>query len=97
VWSTVGEKQMAVDHPAAFPEARVRRVLEVYTVPGDVVLDRFAGSGTVGAVAQQMGRHYILIEKEPGYCDVIRQRLEELGDTPAEEIVPANIVDLLGA
>ncbi|TDJ77511.1 MAG: site-specific DNA-methyltransferase [Planctomycetota bacterium] len=44
------------------PEALIKRVLELSTAPGDWVLDSFAGSGTTGAVAQKMGRRWILVE-----------------------------------
>lgn len=44
------------------PEKLMRRVLEIATNPGDLVLDSFAGSGTTGAVAQKMGRPWIMIE-----------------------------------
>ena len=44
------------------PEKLMRRVLEIATNPGDLVLDSFAGSGTTGAVAQKMGRRWIMIE-----------------------------------
>jgi adenine-specific DNA-methyltransferase len=44
------------------PERLIRRVLEVSTEPGDWVLDSFAGSGTTGAVAQKMGRRWIMVE-----------------------------------
>jgi adenine-specific DNA-methyltransferase len=44
------------------PEALVSRVLEVGSKPGDLVLDSFAGSGTTGAVAQKMGRRWIMVE-----------------------------------
>ena len=44
------------------PEALLRRVLHVSTVPGDLVLDSFAGSGTTGAVAHKMGRRWIMVE-----------------------------------
>jgi adenine-specific DNA-methyltransferase len=44
------------------PEALLRRVLEISTNRGDLVLDSFAGSGTTGAVAQKMGRRWIMIE-----------------------------------
>lgn len=86
IWSTAGEKSMKTKgHPAAFPESLVERVLSVYTDPGDLVIDPFAGSGTVGAVAHRMGRRYLLVEKEPGYCDMIRERMQEMGDTPSDE------------
>jgi adenine-specific DNA-methyltransferase len=44
------------------PEGLIQRVLEIATNPGDLVLDSFAGSGTTGAVAQKMGRRWIMIE-----------------------------------
>lgn len=44
------------------PEALMGRILELATVPGDVVLDSFAGSGTTGAVAHKMGRRWIMVE-----------------------------------
>lgn len=44
------------------PERLLKRVFEIATMPGDVVLDSFAGSGTTGAVAQKMGRKWIMCE-----------------------------------
>jgi adenine-specific DNA-methyltransferase len=44
------------------PERLLKRVLEIATTPGDLVLDSFAGSGTTGAVARKMGRRWIMIE-----------------------------------
>lgn len=44
------------------PERLLKRVLEVATHRGDLVLDSFAGSGTTGAVAQKMGRRWIMVE-----------------------------------
>jgi adenine-specific DNA-methyltransferase len=44
------------------PEKLLRRVLELATLPGDLVLDSFAGSGTTGAVAHKMGRRWIMVE-----------------------------------
>lgn len=44
------------------PEALIKRCLEVATTPGDLVIDSFAGSGTTGAVAQKMGRRWIMVE-----------------------------------
>lgn len=44
------------------PERLVKKVLEIATNPGDLVLDSFAGSGTTGAVAHKMGRRWIMIE-----------------------------------
>jgi adenine-specific DNA-methyltransferase len=44
------------------PEQLVQRVIQIATNPGDWVLDSFAGSGTTGAVAQKMGRRWIMVE-----------------------------------
>jgi len=40
----------------------MKRIMEIATSPGDLVLDSFAGSGTTGAVAHKMGRRWIMIE-----------------------------------
>ena len=44
------------------PEALIKKILEIATDNGDLVLDSFAGSGTTGAVAQKMGRQWIMVE-----------------------------------
>lgn len=44
------------------PESLIKRCLELSTVPGDLVLDSFAGSGTTGVVAHKMGRRWIMVE-----------------------------------
>jgi adenine-specific DNA-methyltransferase len=44
------------------PEMLMKRVVEIATDPGDLVLDSFAGSGTTGAVAHKMGRRWIMVE-----------------------------------
>ena len=44
------------------PEALIKKILELATNPGDLVLDSFAGSGTTGAVAHKMGRRWIMVE-----------------------------------
>jgi len=50
------------DFPTPKPERLIRKVLEIGTNPGDLVLDSFAGTGTTGAVAQKMGRRWIMVE-----------------------------------
>lgn len=44
------------------PERLLKRVLELSSLPGDIVLDSFSGSGTTGAVAHKMGRRWIMVE-----------------------------------
>jgi modification methylase len=62
-------------HPTQKPEALLYRVLLSCTNPGDVVLDPFFGTGTTGAVARRLGRHWIGIEREDDYCAVARERI----------------------
>ena len=65
-------------HPAVFPDELVSRVLRYYSFEGDCVLDPFAGTGTVGRVANAMGRRFILIEKQPDYYEVMQRELRQL-------------------
>jgi adenine-specific DNA-methyltransferase len=44
------------------PERLLKRIIQIATNPGDLVLDSFAGSGTTGAVAQKMGRRWMMVE-----------------------------------
>ncbi|MEE4540175.1 MAG: site-specific DNA-methyltransferase [Erythrobacter sp.] len=44
------------------PEKLLKRIIEIATNPDDLVIDSFAGSGTTGAVAQKMGRRWIMVE-----------------------------------
>lgn len=61
-------------HYATFPQELPRRCILAATRPGDTVLDPFAGSGTTGKVALEMGRSAILIELNPEYIRQIRER-----------------------
>ena len=63
-------------HPTQKPEALLYRVLLATTEPGDTVLDPFFGTGTTGAMAKKLQRHYIGIELEPSYIRVAQKRLE---------------------
>lgn len=62
-------------HTTQKPEALLYRVILASSNPGDVVLDPFFGTGTTGAVAKKLGRHFIGIEQEHAYIDVARERL----------------------
>jgi DNA modification methylase len=73
VW-TIATEPYRDAHFATFPTALVKPCILAGTKPGDVVLDPFGGSGTVGHVALELGRRAILIELNPAYCDMARQR-----------------------
>jgi modification methylase len=70
-------------HSTQKPEALLHRVLLASTNAGDVVLDPFFGSGTTGAVAKRLGRHFIGIEREPNYAQLARKRIAAV--VPAED------------
>lgn len=63
-------------HPTQKPEALLYRVLLASSNPGDVVLDPFFGTGTTGAVAKRLGRHFVGIEREQAYIDAARARID---------------------
>ncbi|MGV6819082.1 MAG: DNA methyltransferase [Parvularcula sp.] len=75
-------------HPTQKPEALLHRILMATTNPGDVVLDPFFGTGTTGAVAKKLGRHFIGIERDETYIDVAQQRLAEIVSTVADFAAP---------
>lgn len=70
-------------HPTQKPEALLYRVLMASTKPGDVVLDPFFGTGTTGAVAKALGRHFIGIEREQDYIDAATARIDAIGTADA--------------
>jgi site-specific DNA-methyltransferase (adenine-specific) len=62
-------------YPTQKPLAIIRRIIAVHSRPGDVVLDFFAGSGTVGAACATSGRHFILVDNNPVAVSVMAKRL----------------------
>ncbi len=62
-------------HPTQKPESLLARVLLSASNPGDVVLDPFFGTGTTGAVAKKLGRHFIGLEREEAYAEAARARI----------------------
>ena len=71
-------------HPTQKPEALLYRVLLASTKVGDLVLDPFFGTGTTGAIAKKMGRHFIGIERDVEYVKGARQRIEQIEPMSAE-------------
>ncbi len=65
-------------HPTQKPEALLHRVILATTKPNDVILDPFFGTGTTGAVAKSLGRHFIGIEREAAYRKVAQKRIDNV-------------------
>ncbi|MEQ8347126.1 MAG: site-specific DNA-methyltransferase [Sneathiellaceae bacterium] len=85
-----GRERLKIDgtkaHPTQKPEALLHRVLVASTRPGDVVLDPFFGTGTTGAVARRLRRHFIGMEQDPVYARLARRRIDAV-EPVAEESV----------
>ncbi len=62
-------------HPAVFPLELASQVIQLYSYKGDLILDPFAGRGTVGSAALVLERYFFLIEKEPTYFEYAQQIL----------------------
>lgn len=63
------------EHPCQFPEELARRFILSMTKPGQLLVDCFAGSGTVAVVANETLRRSISIEMEPRYAEIAKKRL----------------------
>ena len=70
-------------YPTQKPVGIVRRMLQASTRSGDRVLDPFAGSGTLGAAAAELGRRYVLIDESDEAVAVMERRLGGLAPAPA--------------
>jgi site-specific DNA-methyltransferase (adenine-specific) len=64
-------------HPTAKPLPMVRRWVQWFSKPGDLILDPFAGSGTTLRAAVDEGRRAIGVELEERYCEIIAKRLAQ--------------------
>jgi site-specific DNA-methyltransferase (adenine-specific) len=62
-------------YPTQKPIGILRRIIQASSKPGDTVLDFFAGSGTTGFVANELGRKFILVDQNPESIEVIKDRL----------------------
>ena len=79
-WHTIvsptgGEK---TGYPTQKPLGILRRVIQASSKEGDMVLDFFAGSGTTGAAAAELGRNFILVDQNPESIQVMKERFREL-------------------
>jgi len=89
---TGGERLKGADgrkaHPTQKPESLLFRCLMAASNPGDTILDPFFGSGTTGAVARRLGRHFIGLERDPTYAEIARQRIEAVRPLSLDDVTP---------
>jgi DNA modification methylase len=91
VWRITTSKQQG-PHVAPMPPEIARRCIMAATEPGDQVLDPFAGSGTTGVVAAQLGRRATLIDLNRDYLAFARQRIAAaLGQQEGDQEAATNV------
>ena len=77
MWEIAPESAKRIGHPAPFPIALAKRVINLYSYTNDVVLDPFMGSGTTCVAADWMNRRFVGYEIEPAYCEIAVDRINK--------------------
>jgi site-specific DNA-methyltransferase (adenine-specific) len=80
VWTITPESARKVGHPAPFPVELPHRLIQLYTFPGDMVLDPFMGSGATAVAALKSDRKYIGYETDPQYVALAERRIVTIND-----------------
>lgn len=78
VWEMPRKAVSRYLHPTEKPDWLPMRAIRNSTKRGDIILDPFGGSGSVMAAAEKTGRRAFMIELDPKFCDVIRDRWERI-------------------
>ena len=81
-------------HPAIFPVELAEKVIQYYSFKQDVVLDPFAGIGTVGKAAVRTARRFVLIDREKEYIEIMRQEAERWLGQQARHILTINCMPI---
>lgn len=74
-------------HPTQKPEALLHRVILSASRVGDVILDPFFGTGTTGAAAKRLGRHFVGIERDETYARLAEKRIKAVIPAAPEDLV----------
>lgn len=80
IWDMQTESARKVGHPAPFPVELPRRLIDLYTFEGEVILDPFMGSGTTALAALESGRTYVGYEVEADYVRIAEERIRSWKD-----------------
>jgi DNA modification methylase len=73
------------EHPTQKPVKLIKTLINFITNPNDIILDPFAGSGTLAIACLETGRRYVCIEKEVEYYDIAMRRIEDWHNTPRQQ------------
>lgn len=74
-----------VGHPTQKPLWLMERLILSTTLPGEAILDLFAGAGSSSVAAARLGRKWLAIERDPGYCEMIAKRIAKVDPWPPDE------------
>lgn len=77
IWEIPPESAKRVKHPAPFPVALARRVIELYSYKDDVILDPFVGSGSTCIAAVQTERYYVGYDISEEFCEIAKERINK--------------------
>ncbi len=79
VWSDISalphNSKEKLKHPTQKPLKLIERIVEICSCQNDIILDNFAGSGTLGEACTNLNRNSILIEKDKNYLEIIKNRI----------------------
>jgi len=84
-------------HPAVFPLELAEKVIKYYSFKKDVVLDPFAGTGTVGKAAIKLGRRFVLFEQDEEYMKIIQEEVHHWLHNKVNEVNWINIEQSVNA
>jgi modification methylase len=87
VWHIAPVPPDFLDHPCPFPEEIPYRLVQMYSYPGDIVLDPFVGSGQTTKVARHLGRHFVGYDTIEKYVWLARRRPSEPLSLRGEQLV----------
>jgi site-specific DNA-methyltransferase (adenine-specific) len=77
IWTFPSVSAKQIGHPAPFPEELPRRLIQLYSFEGDIVLDPFMGSGQTALASLKTGRHFVGYDIDAGYCKLANKRIDE--------------------
>jgi site-specific DNA-methyltransferase (adenine-specific) len=77
IWTFPATSAKRIGHPAPFPEELPRRLIELYSFEGDIILDPFIGSGQTAIAALKSKRNYVGYDISKEYCDLSKQRIKD--------------------
>ena len=95
LWEIAPESATKVGHPAPFPVELPKRLIELYTYEGDVILDPFMGSGSAAIAALRTRRHYVGFDTDADYVKAAEQRItaerERLDSQSSASTIPFRV------